>query len=235
MAMTQEAVSDHVNHLIAHGQRVYDCDGNKIGSVALHDIQMGWMTVDKGPFVHHTLYIPFSAISTIDKRELTLSQSKDDLLAAYSSPPARTATMIEGPEIAGKRALGHVTVTTVPSGYTGEPVQVDRSNLDEIKRQIAVGMRVFDVHGDKVGVLDAYNAAHDYLELSRSQFLPLDLFVPLALVDGVDLVACDVHLAVTKEHLSRVCVVRPDDSSSSSTIEGRENLRESGDQRSAIV
>ena len=84
-------------------------------------------------------------------------------------------------------------------------------------------MRVFDVFGDKVGTIDAYNTAHDYLKVSRSRFLPLDMFVPLALVDGVDLVACDVHLAVTRDHLSRVCVVMPEDGSAPSTVVAPEN------------
>jgi hypothetical protein len=44
------------------------------------------------------------------------------------------------------------------------------------------------------------------------------LFVPLALVDGVDLVARDVHLAVTKHHLRQVCVMLPEHGSTPNTI-----------------
>jgi hypothetical protein len=111
----------------------------------------------------------------------------------------------------------------VPSGYTGAPVQVDRTNLDTIKRRIEVGMRVFDVYGEKVGTTDGYNTAHEYLQIRKSVFSPHDLYVPLALVDGVDLETRDVHLAVTKDHLKRVCVVQPEDGSSPSTISAPPN------------
>ncbi len=222
MNKTKDGVAGNISQLITYGQRVYDCDGNKVGTVEQYDTEMGWMTVQKGAFVHHELYIPFSVVWTIDKREITLTQSRDDLLASYANPPART-TSVKNMEVAGKGTLEQTTVTTVPSGYTGAPIQVDRTNLDEIKRQIGVGMRVFDVYGDKVGTVDGYNTAHDYLKVSRSRFLPHDLFVPLALVDGVDLEARDVHLAVTKDHLSRVCVVLPEDGSAPSTVVVPEN------------
>jgi len=222
MNTTKDVAAENISQLITYGQRVYDCDGNKVGTVALYDAEMGWMAVQKGAFVHHELYIPFSVVSTIDKREITLTQSRDDVSAAYASPPART-TLVKSTQVPGKEAPEHTTLTTVPSGYTGAPVQVDRTNLDEIKRQIAIGMRVFDVYGDKVGTIDGYNTAHDYLKVSRSRFLPHDLFVPLALVDGVDLEARDVHLAVTRDHLSRVCVVVPEGGSAPDTVIAPEN------------
>lgn len=39
MTIAQDMVSAHVDNLIIHGRRVYDCDGTKIGFVELHDIQ----------------------------------------------------------------------------------------------------------------------------------------------------------------------------------------------------
>ena len=167
--------------------------------------------------MHHALYIPFSVIATIDAREIGLSVSKDDLLAAYTNPPART-TSVQDTASPGTGTAEHIAVTTVPSGYTGAPLQVDRTNLDEIKRQIDAGMRVFDVYGEKVGTVDTYNTAREYLEVRKSRFLPHDLYVPMALVDGVDLVAGDVHLAVTKDHLRRVCIVMGEEGSAPSTI-----------------
>jgi len=217
MTTAQGVVLEHINQLIAYGQRVYDGDGNKVGTVERIDTKLGWMTVEKGAFVHHALYIPFSVIATIDKREIGLSVSKDDLLAAYTNPPART-TLVTSTEIPGTGTAEHMAVTTVPSGYTGAPVQVDRTNLDEIKRQIGVGMRVFDVYGEKVGTIDTYNTARDYLEVRKSRFLPHDLFIPMALVDSVDLYVQDVTLAVTKDHLRRVCIVQQENGAAPSTI-----------------
>jgi hypothetical protein len=66
--------------------------------------------------------------------------------------------------------------------------------------------------------IDTYTIAHDYLKIRKSRFVPHDLFVPLALVDGVDLVARDVHLAVTKHHLRQVCVMLPEHGSTPNTI-----------------
>ncbi len=218
MTTPSDMVCEHINKLIAYGQRVYDSDGNKLGTVGLYDTRTGWMTVEKGAFVHHALYIPFSVIATIDEREIGLSLLKDDLLAVYTNPPTRT-TLVKDTATPGASAVEHVAVTTVPSGYTGAPVQVDSTNLDQIKRQIEIGMRVFDVYGEKVGTIDAFNTARDYLEIRKSRFLTHDLFVPLALVDSVDLVARDVQLAVTKDHLRRVCVVMRAGDSTPGTIE----------------
>ena len=116
-----DVVSEHINQLITYGQRIYDADGNKLGTVALYDTRTGWMTVQKGAFVHHELYIPFRAIATIDGREITLALSKDDLLASYTNPPART-TLTANTEIPGSGATEQITTTTVPSGYTGTPL-----------------------------------------------------------------------------------------------------------------
>ncbi len=79
-------------------------------------------------------------------------------------------------------------------------------------------MRNRDVYGEKVGTINGYNTAHEYLQIRKSLFIPQDLYVPLALVDSVDVEARDVHLAVTKDHLKRVCVVQPEDGSLPSTI-----------------
>ncbi len=202
---TPDVVSEHIRQLIAYGQRVYDRDGTKLGTVEIYDSQTGWMTVEKGTFVHRTLYIPYKLIATIDKREIGLSVTKDDLLAAYTNPPART-TMVKAAEDASSGSAEHIAVTNVPSGYTGAPLQVDCTNVDEIKRQIDVGMRVFDVFGERVGTIDTYNIDREYIEVRKNPFIPHDLYVPMALVDGVDLVTRDVHLAVTKDHLKRVHV-----------------------------
>ena len=78
MNTTKDVAAENIGELITYGQRVYDCDGNKVGTVALYDTEMGWMAVQKGAFVHHELYIPFSAVSTIDKRDITLTQTRDD-------------------------------------------------------------------------------------------------------------------------------------------------------------
>ena len=212
-----DVVSEHISRLMANGLRVYDRDGNKLGWVALYDNQTGWMTVEKGTFVHRTLYIPYRLIASIDEREIGVSVSKDDLLAAYANPPART-TLVKDTEAAGTGAAEHTAVSTVPSGYTGAPLQVDRTNLGEIKRHLEPGMRVFDVYGEKVGTVDTYNIDREYLEVRKSPLVPHDLYVPMALVDGVDLAARDVHLAVSKDHLKRVYVVIGEDGTSPATV-----------------
>jgi hypothetical protein len=217
MDSIHDVVSEHISRLITYGQRVYDANGNKVGAVDGYDNETGWMTVQKGAFMHQDLYIPFRAIATIDEREITLSLSKDDLLAAYTNPPLRT-TVVERTEVPGT-GVTEDTTTTVPSGYTGAPLLVDHTNLDEIKRELNVGMRVFDVNGDKVGTMHTYNIDRDYLEVTGIGALPHGLYIPLALVDGVDSVTGDVHLAVTKDHLRRVYVSEPADGSPSSTVE----------------
>ena len=41
MTTPSDAVSEHITRLIGHGQRVYDCDGNKVGTVELYEHQAG--------------------------------------------------------------------------------------------------------------------------------------------------------------------------------------------------
>src|SRR5689334_1711739 len=97
MADKYGVVIENVKQKIAPGQEVYDIDGHKLGVVDQYDLQAGWMKVEKGTFVPRDLYIPFSAITSIDPREIYLSLSKDMLQRDYASPPPRT-TVLEGGE-----------------------------------------------------------------------------------------------------------------------------------------
>ena len=220
---TPDVVTEHIRQLVAYGQRVYDRDGAKLGTVEVFDNQTGWVTVEKGAFLHRSLYIPYRLIATIDEREIGLSVTKDDLLAAYTNPPART-TVVKATEDPSSGEAEHIALTHVPSGYTGAPLQVDHTNVDQIMRKIEVGMRVFDVLGERVGTIDTYNVDRRYLGVRKNPFIPRDLYVPMALVDGVDLVTRDVHLAVTKDHLKRVHVtIGQDGGDTAATIVAPDN------------
>jgi hypothetical protein len=205
MTDTQHVAHEDINKLISLGQRVYDPDGNKVGTIARYDTQTAWMKVEKGTLFHRDLYIPFSTISTIDPREIALSVVLDDLLASYTNPPSRTTHVAQtAPNASG--CADHVAVSTVPSGYDGTPLQVGVANIDELNRQLADGMRVYDDAGRRVGMIDRYDSARGYMRIAKHTFLPRDLYIPTTLVDSVDLDADDVHLAVPRELLDRLYV-----------------------------
>src|SRR5579871_4192004 len=100
MADENGLVVEDIRQRLQPGQQVYDLDGERVGYVDQFDLGAGWMTVESGNLVFKALYIPFSAITAIDPREIYLSLPKDDLRRNHASPPARTTTIVEGGQTA---------------------------------------------------------------------------------------------------------------------------------------
>ena len=73
--MTTEEMLD----AISVGQRVYDADGEMVGSVDAIDRAAGCIRVETNPFAEPALDIPIALIRSIDPRELYLSRKRDEL------------------------------------------------------------------------------------------------------------------------------------------------------------
>lgn len=76
------------NMPIAPGTKVYDLNGDKIGSVLHFDAQANYLVVEKGVIFTRDLYIPVSAIDHTTTDGISLNLSKDDLKDdLYATPP----------------------------------------------------------------------------------------------------------------------------------------------------
>jgi hypothetical protein len=64
---------------VAVGLKVYDANGETVGTVDLVDHQAGTMRVVANPFVEEGFVIPFALIQSIDPREIFLSCPKGAL------------------------------------------------------------------------------------------------------------------------------------------------------------
>jgi hypothetical protein len=194
MADKQGVVIENVKQEIAPGQEVYDIDGHKLGIVDQYDLQAGWMKVEKGTVVPRDLYIPFSAITSIDPLEIYLSLSRDTLQRDYASPPPRT-TIVEG---------GETAITTEPSGYDGAPVVVDRARVDEMRQRISQGMRVFTADGAEVGTVKRFDQVTGLMLVEKGVFTHRDLYVPVTVVESVEGGSSEIYLSVYTTDLQRM-------------------------------
>ena len=81
---TPDVVSQHIRQFISYGQRVYDRDGSKLGTVGLHDDRTGWLTV-KNPFIPRDVYVPMALVDAVDviTRDVHLAVTKDHLKRVY--------------------------------------------------------------------------------------------------------------------------------------------------------
>ena len=61
------------------GLKVYDANGEMVGTVDVVDREAGIMRVATNPFVEEELVIPFALIQSINPRELFLDCPKDAL------------------------------------------------------------------------------------------------------------------------------------------------------------
>jgi hypothetical protein len=61
------------------GLKVYDCNGEMVGTVDVVDREASIIRVATNPFVEDELVIPFALIHSVDPRELFLNCLKDAL------------------------------------------------------------------------------------------------------------------------------------------------------------
>ena len=216
MADEYGLVIKDIRQRIAAGQQVYDLDGDRVGFVHQFDLDAGWMTVESGHLVFKELYIPFSAITAIDPREIYLSLSTDTLRRDYASPPPRTTSVEEG----------KTAITTEPSGYDGVPVVVDRAAIDKLRSRIELGMRVYTADDAEVGTVKRYNPATGWM-LAEAGVMPppkpstpvagvftrRTLRVPVTVVESVVGDKRAIYLSVHMTDLQRIQRAEPADAS----------------------
>jgi len=73
--------------------RVYDFDGEDVGSVCQYDAASGWIVVEKGTLVAKDHFIPVTAVDYLDEKGVHLRVTKDVLERAFVVKPA-SATFV---------------------------------------------------------------------------------------------------------------------------------------------
>ncbi len=202
MPDAEGTINEDIVMSIAIGQDVYDRESRKVGAVDSFDAKTGWMTVDTSPWYDRSLFLPFSLVTNIDRRELYVSRTKDELTRDYSTrPPRTTRVAVEG----GKT----VATTTEPSGYDGSPAVVQRVDLDQVRNRIATGDRVWTSDLVEVGRVKQYDPATGLMMVEKGAFTRRDMMVPIAIVEDVESETRDVSLVASEADLRRMEHVEP--------------------------
>ena len=105
---------------IQTGTNVYGSDGEKIGDVA--GLTNTYFIVEKGFFFTTDIYVPMSAVSSLDEDGIRLSLTKDDIEnGEYANPPTDDS---------------YDTDATAATGYTaGSAIDHDSDEEDVLERR----------------------------------------------------------------------------------------------------
>lgn len=183
-------------------QDVYDSSSAKVGLVVGFDRRTGWIVVETGLVRERQLHLPFRLVTSIDQRELYLSRTRDDLVRDHAGPPPRT---IEVREMAGKT----MARTTQPSGHDGSPLVVHEADLDQLKRSVASGDRVWTSDQVDVGRVKQYDPTSGFMIIEKGVLSRQDLMIPIALVEDVERRSGDVRLVASRADLLRMRRLEP--------------------------
>jgi len=198
MAYVRQTVTEDIENNIAVGLTAYDSNREKIGTVGAVDRQAGYVTVESSAFSDQDMLIPFNLITNIDPREVFFSKSKAELRAGYTNPPPRS-TVVEDSD------GGETATTTEPSGYDGAPLLVDQVKIEDLKRRIVPGDRVYSSDMADLGTIKQYDPATGWMLIDRGVLSgERDLLVPVTLVGEVDQFTHDVALVWSEAQLQQL-------------------------------
>lgn len=195
----QHIVIEDIDAVIREGLPVHDASGEKIGTVRDYSTAAGYLMVQTGLIAHQDLYVPYSAIQSIDPREVFLSLYKGTLVGDYSAPPAATIVV-----------EGGAAATLVPSGYDGRPAEFNRVNLEMVHRELARGMAIYATTGEKIGTVDGIAENAGYMLVKEHRSSKKDLFIPFAAITSIDREFGEVFLAVSRDVLLKDYAQLPD-------------------------
>jgi sporulation protein YlmC with PRC-barrel domain len=89
-ATTNSVDVQDVTHRLAVGMAVYDVEGERLGDISQYDIPRRLLVVEKGIFHPQVLYVPFSAIESVNREDLTiyLNLPRDVVVKEHAMLPA---------------------------------------------------------------------------------------------------------------------------------------------------
>ncbi len=76
----------------------------------------------------------------------------------------------------------------------------NEDSINPANHRIIKGATVYDIAGDKVGTLDAYDPDAGYLDVRKGWLFHKDVFVPVGAIDTTD--ADGIYLRLTKDELA---------------------------------
>jgi hypothetical protein len=194
--------SDDVWGHLSIRQDVYDCSSEMVGVIAGFDRRTGWIVVEAGHVQGRKVYVPFRLVTNIDQRELYLARTRDELVRDHRAPPPRTIEMRE----VARQTLAR---TTEPSGYDGSPVVVHEADVDQLRRSVAYGDRVWTSDQVDIGSVEQYDPTGGFMIVERGVLSTLDLIIPIALVEDVERRSGDVRLVASRADLLRMQRLEP--------------------------
>jgi ribosomal 30S subunit maturation factor RimM len=194
----QHVVTVDIDAVIREGLTVYDAGGEKIGVVREYSPSAAYLVVQTGLVSHKDLYIPYSAIRSIDPHDLFLTLDKATLAGDYSAPPPATIVV-----------EGETARTFVPDGYAGRPAEFNSVDLEMLRRDLDKGMPVYSSDDEKIGTVDGIDTAAGYMLVKKNRFSKQDFVIPFAAIAG--LVLGEVHLAVSRDVMQKEYAQLPRD------------------------
>jgi ribosomal 30S subunit maturation factor RimM len=198
-SMTQrQVVTEDIDKSMRVGLAVYDASGDRIGTVREYSTTAGYIMVQARALGHTCLYVPYRAIRTIDPKEIYLSLHKDELVQEYSAPP-RSRMVVEH-ELARE---------VVFSGYDGSLVEVNRVNLETARKDLAVGMTVLDLNGERIGSVEGFDTMESYMLVSQIPGRNA-LSIPFGAIATIDQVYGKVFLDMPREMVQQDSARTPD-------------------------
>jgi sporulation protein YlmC with PRC-barrel domain len=89
-ATTNSVDVQDVADRLAVGMAVYDVEGERLGDVSQYDVPRRLLVVEKGIFHPRVLFVPFSAIETVNREDLTiyLNLPRDVVVKEHAMLPA---------------------------------------------------------------------------------------------------------------------------------------------------
>jgi sporulation protein YlmC with PRC-barrel domain len=89
-ATTNSVDVQDVTDRLAVGMAVYDVNGERLGDVSQYDIPRRLLVVEKGIFHPRVLFVPFSAIQSVNREDLTVSLNlpRDSIVKEHAMLPA---------------------------------------------------------------------------------------------------------------------------------------------------
>ncbi len=125
------------------GMPVFDAGGEKVGSVSAHNVQGGYLVVQKGWLFPKDVYVPLTIIQSNNADGVYLSLSKDDLADQdWEHPPAG------GSDVGGTADLN--TVATTATTYT-QPARADVADTADIRVPLRAEELVVGTQEQEIG------------------------------------------------------------------------------------
>jgi hypothetical protein len=89
-AITNSVDVQDVTDRLAVAMAVYDSEGERLGDISQYDIPRRLLVVEKGIFHPQVLYVPFSAIESVNREDLTiyLNLPRDVVVKEHAMLPA---------------------------------------------------------------------------------------------------------------------------------------------------